>query len=222
MPFYRFALAHTPMKPLVLLCALVLLGCGERSADAPSAPPPPPTEPVPAQPVTGPALPYRVEGACPFECCTYGTWSAEQSLTVYGSPGDTTAVAFTVEAGTSFQADTGYVAVTRTGLVVIDQPTEVYVSYDDSRTMEPGDTLYVLDYVGEGAYNVWFADSVYQLPSPYSSAPPTEAGPPYRSLRDPEQTWWAHAVLSDGREGWLWMDQNDGGAIGGYDACGTP
>lgn len=206
------ALAAGPLLALLFLA----VGCAEQPAaiDAP----PPDSAAVPAGPVaqSGPPIPYRVEGACPFECCTYGTWSAEQPLTVYTSAGDTSSVAFTIPAGTSFEADTGYVNVTQTGLVVIEQSMDVYRSYDETRTVSPGDTLYLLDYVGEGFYNAWIADSLYQI------EPANPNDPAYRTLRDPEQTWWAHAALADGREGWLWMDENGGGAIGGYDACGLP
>ena len=198
------------------LCVAIIAGCEDRPAPEPL----PPTEQgipepaTPARPVAGPELPYRVEGACPFECCVYGTWTAERPLTAYVSPGDTSAVAFTVDTGSSFEADTGYVAVTQSGLVVVNQPMDIYRSYESSRPVAAGDTLYLLDYVGEGVYNAWLADSLYQI----ESAGPS--GPAYRTLREPEQTWWVHAVLADGRDGWLWMDENENGAVRGYDGCG--
>lgn len=202
-------------KLLVPLGLLLLAGCSERSAETPTVPQDE-TDVVPKRSVAGPELPYLIDGACPFECCTYGSWTAERALTAYSTPGDTTGVAFTIEAGTSFEADSGYVAVTQAGLAIVDQPMQVWRGAEDSRAVAPGDTLYLLDYVGEGIYNAWLADSLYQIEPAVSSVPD------YRTLREPEQTWWVHTVLPDGRAGWLWMDQNRNGAVGGYDACGAP
>ena len=199
---------------LTSLCLVAFVGCADRPA--PDAAPPE-EAPAPAQQAlasAGPAVPYRVEGACPFECCMYGTWTAERSLNVYAAASDTTALAFTIEPGTAFRADTGYVAVTQTGLVVTSRPLEVYRSFESTRSVGAGDTLYLLDYIGEGFYEAWYADSVYQI----EAAMPGD--PAYRTLREPEQTWWAHAVLADGRAGWLWMEENENGAISGYDGCG--
>lgn len=195
---------------LTALCIAAITGCADRPAPEAT----PSEEVAQASAPAGPAVPYRVEGACPFECCMYGEWTATRPLTAYAEAGDTTGVAFTIEPGATFSADTGYVAVIQTGLVVTSRPVEVYRSFESSRSVGAGDTLYLLDYVGEGVYNAWLADSVYQI----EAAMPGD--PAYRTLRDPEQTWWAHAVLADGRAGWLWMDENEDGAISGYDGCG--
>src|SRR5687768_8100823 len=33
-----------------------------------------------------PVAPLRIEGACPFECCTYGDWTTTAETTVYKEP----------------------------------------------------------------------------------------------------------------------------------------
>ncbi len=156
-----------------------------------------------------PTAPLRIEGACPFECCTYGTWTTTDQTTVYRQTGDTTAVAFTIPAGTTLEAPTGHVLLTQIGMAVTRDSVRLYQGYESFRTAPPGDTLLLLDYVGEGTYHAWYADSVYQV----------GLSAQIETLRKPRQQWWARVELADGRSGWLWMDRTP--SIRGADACGV-
>ncbi len=213
----------------LLLSLLLLAGC---QSSAPSSPPasadpsarppggPPPGGPAPPE-VHGPALPYVAEGACPFECCTYGTWTTTADLPVRVAAGADAPLAFTLDAGTTFEADRGHVLVTRPGLVVADSAFTIY----DGPTVLPGDTLYVLDAIGEGYVHVWYQGTVFEAsgePWNWGQAPDRHVpGPfPARQLRPVESGWWAHVRTADGREGWIDMDRAEGGTIEGVDACG--
>ena len=48
--------------------------------------------------------PYRVEGACPFECCDYGTWTARSDIPVFSAERTRIAPAFTIRKGEEFEA----------------------------------------------------------------------------------------------------------------------
>ena len=165
-----------------------------------------------------PAAPLRVEAACPFECCSYGTWTTTEETTVYARAHDTTAVAFTVSSGTTLDAATGHVLLTQVGAALARDSVRLYRDDSTYRTAAPGDTVYLLDYVGEGAYNAWYADSVYQVDGgmAFLEQPPG-APAPLAGLREPQSQWWVRVSTDDGRSGWLWMDRTP--SVRGADAC---
>jgi len=208
--------------------ALLLVGCGgetpapDGDPSAPDTTAPPDTAAVPdtAPEAGGPPLPYVAEGVCPFECCTYGAWTTTAPLPVRARPDASAALAFTLPAGAAFEADSGNVYVTRPGLVVADSSFTLY----EGPTVAPGDTLYVLDDVGEGYVHAWYRGTVYEVSGEHWNwgQPPGAygAGPsPARLLQPAVARWWAH-VRADGREGWVDMDAAEGGTIRGVDACG--
>lgn len=167
-----------------------------------------------------PTAPVRIDGACPFEGCQYGTWTTSGETVVYETAGDTTSAAFSVPAGTELDAPTGFVLVTRVGRSVAERPAEVFVSFEDRIPVAAGDTVLVLDYEGEGSYRVWhdgrigFASEV----APLDGLNP--ANTPFRSIVEPEQQWWARVTAPDGRAGWLWMDRTP--SVTGADALAAP
>lgn len=214
------------MTRSALLAALALVACG---TEAPGPAPPTPSGGVaeaPAPPpdtfsittdthvlAKRPAAPLRVEGACPFEGCVYGTWTTSDVTTVYTRSADSTSAAFTVPAGTALEAPGGFVLVTRVGVSVAAQPTELFFSFEESAPLAAGDTVLVLDYEGEGSYRVWHGGRVG-----FSGASGPDAA--YRQVTAPEQEWWARVTVPDGRAGWLWMDRTPG--VRGADALGGP
>src|SRR5262249_5479722 len=107
---------------------------------------------------------------------------------------------------------------------------------------EPGDTLWILDYSGEGAFHVWtqcrfdwlevteLADprledleGVYAVRERPGSQPGKKPSGPYlRLVRDAVTEWWVHVRTLDGREGWINVDEPHarGASIDNADACG--
>ena len=180
------------------MAAVLLAACGSEKAPAPapdvpdttaSAPAPAPEAPE----AGGPAMPYVAEGACPFECCTYGRWTTTAGLPVYEQPLDPAGLAFQIAPGTAFEADSGNVYVTRPGLVVADSAFALY----EGPTVAPGDTLYVLDDVGEGYVHAWYQGTIYEVSGEFwnwGNAPDeyrAESSPAHL-LRPAVARWWAH------------------------------
>jgi len=216
------------LAPLALV--LLLAACADSSAPDASAPPDAPTASTPPTNLdtlalsaddstlaAQPTAPLRVEGACPFEGCSYGTWTTSDETRVYTSPGDTVSVAFTVPAGTALDADRGFVLLTRLGETVAERDGELYLASGTTVPLAAGDTLLVLDYEGEGSYRVWFDGHLGFSGAGGFEGPPGE-GPALRQLTEPESQWWAHVTAPDGRNGWLWMDETPD--VQGADAFG--
>ncbi len=194
---------------------------GSASADAPPAPVAPDTLVLTTddrQLAERPMAPVRVDGACPFEGCTYGTWTTSDETTVYGTAGDSTSAAFAVPAGTPLEASDGFVLLTRLGVSVATRPTELFLTAEETAPLAEGDTLWVLDYEGEGSFRVWHDGRLGF--SGAGSGVGTVGGPdlPFRQLAAPESQWWARVTAPDGRAGWLWMDRTPG--VSGADALG--
>lgn len=215
-----------------LLLALALSACTVQ--DTPDIPPDvdtlaaepvaPPAMDTPTLPADGalaerPTAPLRIEGACPFECCTYGTWTTTESTAVYAQSDDTTAApSFNVTAETALTASTGHVLLTRLGRAVARDSVALYLNADVAYTASPGDTLLLLDYVGEGAYRTWADGRVLQVDASAALAVPGSDGPALETLSEPVRQWWAQVRTPDGRAGWLWMDRTP--SVQGADACG--
>ena len=200
------------------------------SDPAPAGPAPPgPAPPDTLAITTGtrdlaerPVAPVRVEGACPFEGCTYGTWTTTAPTTVYAAALDTTSAAFTVPAGTALEAPGGFVLVTRVGVSVATRPTDLFLTFGETTRLAAGDTVRILDYEGEGSFRVWrggrigFSDAGVGVGAPPGGDPDT----PYRQVAAPRQQWWARVAAPGGRAGWLWMDRTPN--LTGDDAFAAP
>lgn len=154
-----------------------------------------------------PAAPVRIDGACPFEGCVYGTWTTSDETTIYAASGDTTSAAFTVPAGTALEASDGFVLVTRLGEAVAARSTSIYIGPEAERPVAAGDTLWVLDYEGEGSFRVWHNGTLAFSGAGADAAAPGEDGPALRRVTEPETQWWARVTAPGGRSGWLWMDR---------------
>ncbi|MGH7567290.1 MAG: hypothetical protein ACREK2_10715, partial [Gemmatimonadota bacterium] len=199
-----------------VLCCLLAAECGrEEKGDVRPAP-----EDTLVMQVGGPLsrrpqAPLRIEGACPFECCTYGTWTTTATTTVYEQP-DESAASFTVPAGAALEASSGYVLLTRIGVAVAQDTVRVFDESGQSRLMAAGETLLVLDDVGEGYRRVWHAGAIYQTDA--ASGVDVGPGAPAAELVvEPERQWWVRVRTEDGRTGWLWMDRTP--QMEGADAC---
>lgn len=164
--------------------------------------------------------PIIARDACPFECCTYRTWTAEEEINVYAEEGDARSPAFTLRKGEAFVAITGNVHILRFGIVEITKELPQYGRLGGDIVFEPGDTLYVLDHLGEAYFNVWYkgelieAEGLWEHPEDLQEGEEPDTG---IWLQTPETEWWARIKTEDGREGWIWMDEAL--HISGVDAC---
>jgi len=149
--------------------------------------------------------------ACPFECCTYRQWTAEGPIPVVAGERSVGPPLFTVPQGQRFQADSGNVWVTGLMLVAVRDS----VGDPPYWSFAPGDTLVVLDAVGEGYFNVWHAGQVREVAGFWE---PWRKPPVAGTLGEQRTEWWVHVTLPDGRAGWF--EASPEVRFSGADACG--
>lgn len=154
------------------------------------------------------------KGACPFECCVYGDWLADATFPLYGDPQISSGPAFVLNKGEKFKADSGVVFVTGIGLAIVDDTVFRYA--DGKPWLLPGDTLVLLDPIGEGYWNAWRRGEILkEVPPFFESIPEAKRG---RLIGKPEREWWVHATAGN-RSGWINMQR---ARVRGADACGGP
>jgi len=208
----------------LLLAVVTLAACRvERDADVTAPAPDVTGDTSAAAPApTGAAEPgmYIARGACPFECCVYREWTLETSAVVRSAPASEAAELFTVTPGDVVTADSGNVYVLTPGIVVADQPFAVSEA-PGAPTLAPGDTLYVLDTMGEGYVHTRFRGVVYETSGQlwnWGQEPTEHTTTPLmaRMLSEHRAQWWVHVSVAGGRAGWVMMDDVD---VAGADAC---
>ena len=111
----------------------------------------------------GIAFPYRVEPACPGEGCSYGVWLACDSVPLFAAAGDSAPTGRYLLPDEAFEVTSGAVVVETPGIVAVKRPTLQAPYLTDAVTFLPGDTLYVLDYLGEGFFNAWYRGSIVEV-----------------------------------------------------------
>jgi len=152
-----------------------------------------------------PEAPFIRHRGCPFECCRYGQWTLVGSAVVRRRPSAKAPVSFRLVNGAPILADTGFVRIDPIGLVILRAP------HRDEMNDIPyvaGDSLFVLDYVGENVHNAWLRGRAIQT---------VVDELPGRVVREPRAQWWARIRDRRGRVGWVDMDKTN---VSGADACG--
>ena len=159
-----------------------------------------------------PVAPVVVGGACPFECCRYGAWTLSTPAEVRARPSSKAPRLARLTRGSAVNADSGIVIVTRLGVVVVRRPYR-----DPAMNVHyvPGDTLVLLDYLGEGFWNEWSRGRTQQVSESWDRAPGGDA----QLLVEQESEWWALVTWRDAtREHRGWIDMRNVG-VDGADAC---
>ena len=152
------------------------------------------------------------KGACPFECCQYGRWTATEDTPAFVSP-DAKHPTLVILAGATVTALTGYVRTVGQPFIVA-RPHGAY---------KPGDKLIVYTYYGEGAFSVWHNGKRFTEDlgfSPYGGTGGkrcTDQQYCWGTLSQELQSdWWIHVRLANGKTVWV----HDAGGFEGQDACG--
>ena len=109
---------------------------------------------------SGPPMPFEDVGACPFEGCVYREWTVESPVNVRTARRQGAPIAFTLSKGDRVQAITGIVVTTRPGRVQFRQPIDLSTTSGLIK-INPGETLYLLTYHGEGVTTGWFKGRLY-------------------------------------------------------------
>jgi len=156
-----------------------------------------------------PPTPWIASGECPGEGCTLGAWSACTTVVVRKEKRPDAAPAFALHRGDRVTALRGDVHVDVPGIVIfsdtITYEPKPWAPSPDTVRFGPADTLYLLNYLGEG-YLVWWFRGRADTGQAFW---PTRAGPsrhPGRRavlLRRTSEVWWVRVRNARGEEGWL-------------------
>ena len=144
-------------------------------------------------------------GACPFEGCQLGKWTARETVPVFDRPG-----------GVFLRNLARGDVVVATSAEVRSLPRKAVVTevlrIDQEQGLEVGSIVYVLHPLGEGAVAVWHEGRIVHgsLHLSFRFEEPIEAHPL-------QWTWWVQIRLANGTVGWLRNPQRQ---FDGMDAFG--
>lgn len=141
---------------------------------------------------------YIIEGACPFECCTYREWGVVNDAQLYLYKSVESEKIVIANSGSTVQALTGDVHVI---------PLKLFMT-SDYGIHHAGDTIWLLNYLGEGNYRAWKNGDYISFELPFS---------PYGGKRlltwgeidgEYNMTWWVKIRTQDGLVGWTHQVEN--------------
>ena len=147
-----------------------------------------------------PPLPFYDYDACPFECCTYRTWTAVANTALLKDHIDSSSKVTIVNAGEEVQGITGVVITTKAGRVKIVK--EIALTKENSQEeikLKPGDIIYNLRYVGEG-YDKFWLNGIFLVDQ--TSITKVGKSEFWEVIDLPEWVWWAKIKRQNGDVGW--------------------
>lgn len=164
------------------------------------------SSPTAGQSPDGPAMPIVDAGACPFEGCRYGQWTTNDAVTIRRSRSARSSVVLRLTKGEQVTALTGAVVILRPGRVEFTEPTDL-ASTDGNIAAKPGDTLYLLSYIGEGFTNAWFKGRAYRevdgAMAFFNALCDTQPARCTGRVVEPTQSeWWIQVRSRSNRVGW--------------------
>lgn len=145
---------------------------------------------------------YENWDVCPFECCTYRQWTADDAVAVHKSRSDTSPLVFRVQAGEDVQGLTGVVVTEQAGLVTLGKSLRdgfIKGSDQPQLSLTAGEVVYPLAPLGEGAFLFWYHGKVYRSSIDLGSSAAAGARPPRIS-------WWKLVRNQAGQSGWTRSD----------------
>ncbi|MBP1202342.1 hypothetical protein JOD97_000356 [Duganella sp. 1411] len=154
---------------------------------------------------------YENLGVCPFECCEYRTWTANDDIAVHERRSYKSAVVFHLHTQEKFHALTGVVVTEKAGVVRIDKAVhDGYVKGIDKPqlTLRAGDIVYMLSPLGEGFYLFWYRGKVYTSGVGLATMPGADG-------KGAKMTWWKQVENKAGKRGWTTSDK-----FSNADSCG--
>ena len=176
-----------PMAPLLLLAVFLFAQGGGIYA------------PVRAR---KPRLPKVDRGACPFEGCQFGTWTAQTAIPVYSTwkPQPSGNPVRTLQKGENITAVTG--------IHITYKPTRIQMtSAIPKYHLQAGDTVLLYMSQGEGFYTAWFNGYWFENFDGSGLALKDGSGCQKNCdavLLDNGQTvWWVKIKTKEGQVGWV-------------------
>lgn len=169
---------------------------------------------------TPPRIPFIATETCQGEGCTYrGTWAACSTVVALKEKRPDAAPVFTIQSGARFTALTADVHVLEPGMVVFRRPYTTTIPVDEAGlvdiTFTPADTLFLLNYIGEGQV-VWrFRGSTMRGDMFWDADTPPSSADTVALVRPAKTVWWVRVRNDAGKEGWIVGDYKKM-ATGGY------
>jgi hypothetical protein len=153
----------------------------------------------------GPPVPYEDVGACPFEGCVYREWIANARVDVRSGRRPDDPIVFSLRRGDRVQAITGIVITVKPGRVQFKAPVDLASSAGPVH-VQPGETLYLLTYHGEGETTAWLKGRLYdRLDGTEFFNALCEDRPAACNgsiLERPQSVWWVRLRSVRGVMGW--------------------
>jgi len=161
-----------------------------------------------------PASRYIAKGACPFECCRFGSWTVEEDTALFDRPNGARQVGRVLK-GETVQAITGQVHL---------RPEAIRVRSAGPVQAPEGSIVYLLDNLGEGYARVWVAGKIVDVDVTGVRDQCTFAGPdcwgeivnPTPAEHQRDAVWWVQIKTRSGATGWTKKTKH----FGGMDGCG--
>ena len=157
-----------------------------------------------------PDMPFIDAGACPFECCHYGSWTARQSVPARQTRNQRSPVAFTIVRGEKVAALTGVVVTYKPGVVRMLKPKQL-----GNVRVPAGAVLYVLHRGGEGTALFWYQGKPYWGELYAETIHKGDENYPWDVESLPVTEWWVKVQTPRGATGWILNPTN----FDGMDAC---
>ena len=179
-----------------------------------------------------PALPSVERGICPFECCHFGKWTAEDSVDVFAAERDSSTLLSRLPPGTAIVADSGDLFTVAWGIAIMQERANVHdwvesalatlpFSPDSAFVLNRGDTVFHAGHIPEAGLILMIHGRAYlgaewwYPPDILREYPNLEHRPALlvQSLRE---EWWVHVRVGN-RSGWIDAYHSK---VNGSDACG--
>jgi hypothetical protein len=151
----------------------------------------------------GPTIPYITQNICPNEGCRYGEQIAETRTVVYLAEGDVSRPAFVIEAGDIYTSVRGNVHTRKPGIVVSKGTVTVKQITGATLGFTQGAVIYVLTYLGEGIFDVWYDSRVYRVFKFWEDERSAGDKPQAVLLQWPQTSWWVYVRNRRGQAGWI-------------------
>lgn len=154
---------------------------------------------------------YENWDVCPFECCTYREWSADDDIAIHKSRSERSRIVFRLHRGEAVYGLTGVVVTEKPGVIRIDKPVQdgFFKGSDKPQlSLNAGDIVYMLSPLGEGFYLFWYQGKVYQSGLALAAMPGVDG-------REAKMIWWKLVKNRKGKTGWT-----NSSKFNNVDACG--
>jgi hypothetical protein len=148
-----------------------------------------------------PPLPHADWGACPFECCKYGEWTALSEMPIYASRDAKKPPIATLRKGEKVFVKTGVVITTKAGEVELLEEKTIGNGPRGRVTVPKGGRIYPLHYLGEGFELFWYQGRPYA--DFIGASEPGQVYSGFRVIDRWEDEWWLSVSTRDGRKGWV-------------------